>query len=219
MAVSVETLGFDVDVATAFPNNVYDPAASTVGIVNAIRLTNKTASAVTASIKIYPAGVSGDAIWILQDVSIPANRSYWGRGLLVLEAGDELQIIESSAVGSSLDALVTGIEHDATGSPASREKIQTIDNSAYETLMTASSSNQTINDMQVINFHASSTATLNVQWIRGGNTIQLVDDYSLEPGELWNYIGTLDLTSGDVIKMKSSVASALDCWASVTEQT
>lgn len=213
MAVSSETLGYDADVATAFANAVYTVPASTVGIVNWIRLDNKHTSEITASLKIYPLGVSGNAVWLLKDRPIRANSAVHFRGVRTMQATDELHIIESSAVGSVMDALVTGIEHDAAGSNASRAFLQSVSTS-YTTLYTAGSSNGTINDLAVIN-KSGGNVVLNGQWIRGATTIQIIDDVTLEPDELYEYVGTIQMTSGDIIKLKSDTATALDAVASI----
>lgn len=76
--------------------------------VNDLALFNKSASVVTVDLELWPLGVSGNKIILMQDHPIKAGKRYDHIGVIPTLNTDLLKI--SASAGSAIDALLSAVE-------------------------------------------------------------------------------------------------------------
>jgi len=198
----------------------YDAARYTVGTdlyaaISEIRLANKTASAVTASVELYPAGVSASNIVIASAYSIPAKKSLIIKGFLALLTDDELHV--KAGTSSALDLNLTGLEQDTTDSKIVQGYKRNVTNSGYDTVFTGPASDVMVNDILCVN-KSGAAVTVTLRHVPlSGDTIILAQEQSISAnGGRYVHTGTVGVVSADTIQAQCSAASALDILLSGT---
>jgi len=193
----------------------YDAARYTAGTdmdgaVEEIRFCNKTGSAVTVNLEMYPGGASGSNLILLKDYSLAANSAYVFKGVRVLLEADELHAKAGTA--SAVDLYVSVGEQDNTVVSNVRQGyVRNVSNGSYDTLYTAAE-DMVVNDVLIVN-KSGSGAGIDLQlWPLGvsGNAVQLMSSVTVAAGETYCYIGVTNLLDTDVLKVQADATSAFD---------
>lgn len=108
MAFTQKRLGGPTQLTTSNVT-IYEVPSATTTIVKQIILTNVTASAKTATVRLAPLGVSPtNAMDILSGITLAANETLAFNCSLVMDATDELIAFANAA--TSVNITVSGIE-------------------------------------------------------------------------------------------------------------
>jgi hypothetical protein len=97
------------DIGTSITDAYTVPAATTTVCIG-INVANKTGDQIYVDIKVDKSDVSADDIYLIRNMPLPNGSSYEfiAGSKLVLETGDKIQVISSTA--TSVDCLVSVLE-------------------------------------------------------------------------------------------------------------
>ncbi len=183
-------------------------ASSVDASVNEVRVMNKSGSNRTIDVELYPLGASGNNVVLLPTRTVQAGASLVFKGFRAMLSSDELHL--KTDAGSAIDVLISVLEQDTATSNIHQGYVQSIDHTALETLFTATA-DLGINDLTFTNTNGAD-ATVDMElWPLGvsGNKITF-PTVTVPAGDIWEYIGVIDLLDTDVLKVQTDTNGGVD---------